>query len=74
MATIFKNLFDLKKINVKTRIISGLLMGLINTLVVYLADVVFDWSDLEFDYYGFYFIWMSIFGFFFAGIMLKKSF
>jgi hypothetical protein len=74
MASIFKNLIDFKKINLKTRIITGFVMGLINTIIVYLADVVFDWSDLSFDYYGFYFIWMSIFGFFFAGIMIKKNF
>lgn len=74
MSTFFKNLIDFKKINLKTRIISGLFMGFINTLVVYLADVVFDWSDLGFDYYGFYFTWMSIFGFFFAGVMIKKNF
>ncbi len=74
MSSFFKNLYDFKKVNLKTRIIAGLSMGLLNTIIVYLADVFFNWSDLGIDYYGFYFIWMSIFGFFFAGIFIKKNF
>lgn len=74
MSAFLKKLIDFKTVNLKTRIITGLLMGFLNTVVVYLSDVVFDWSNLNFDYYGFYFLWMSIFGFFFAGVMVRKNF
>jgi hypothetical protein len=70
----FKNLFDFKKISFKTRIITGLVMGVLNTIFVYVIDLVFDLSDLGIDYYCFYFLWMTIFGFFFSGIMIKKDF
>ncbi|AUC80125.1 hypothetical protein CW736_12425 [Nonlabens sp. MB-3u-79] len=71
----FKNLFDFKKkISFKTRIITGLVMGFLNTIIVYLFDLVFDLSDLRIDYYCFYFVGMTIFGFFFSGNMIKKDF
>jgi hypothetical protein len=70
----FKNLFDFKKVSFKTRIITGLVMGILNTIIVYLIDLVFDLSDLGIDYYGFYFVGMTIFGFFFSGIIIKKDF
>jgi hypothetical protein len=49
-------------------------MGVLNTIFVYLIDLVFDLSELGIDYYGFYLMWMSIFGFFFSGILIKKDF
>ncbi|MFT7285835.1 MAG: hypothetical protein ACI90Q_002639, partial [Nonlabens sp.] len=41
---------------------------------VLFADFIFDWSDLGWDYYLFYFVIMAIFAFFFAGMTLKKNF
>ena len=49
-------------------------MGFLNTIIVYLFDLVFDLSDLRIDYYCFYFVGMTIFGFFFSGNMIKKDF
>lgn len=72
--SLLKNLFDFKKICLKTRIITGLVMGVLNTTFLYLIDLVFDLSELGIDYYGFYFVWMCIFGFFFSGIMIKTDF
>ncbi|MFT7084064.1 MAG: hypothetical protein ACJAT0_002561 [Nonlabens sp.] len=67
-------MFDFNKINVKTRSIYGFLFSLANMLLVLFADFIFDWSDLGWDYYLFYFVIMAIFAFFFAGMTLKENF
>ncbi|MEN8817473.1 MAG: hypothetical protein ABF274_11475 [Nonlabens sp.] len=70
----YKSILDFIRINIKTRVIYGLIYGAAVTLCTFFADFIFDLSDLGWDYYLASFLGMSIFGFFFAGIALKKNF
>lgn len=67
-------MFDFNKVNIKTRMIHGVLYGIAVPLFTYIADIIFDLSDLGWDYYIASAIGMFIFGFFYAGIALKESY
>jgi len=67
------NLFDFKKVPVKTRLIGTLVYSFLTTLLCYILYISFDIADYGITYYAMFFSGLFVLGFFLIGFFIRPK-